>query len=82
MAQEGQRKMIRLCFVPNKSHIYKLKSETKLICQIILIYKATYQVQTNISVQTMKTSIQIIGSTFKGYGGLSNFTIWTRPWIE
>ena len=35
----------------------------------------TYQVQTNHSVQTMKTSICVIGSTSKGYEGLGNFTI-------
>ena len=37
--------------------------------------------QTSLSMQTMETSIWVIGSTSKGHGGLSNFTIWTRPWI-
>jgi len=36
---------------------------------------------TNLSVQTMKTSIWVIGSTSKGYVRLGNFTIWTCPWI-
>jgi len=32
----------------------------------------TYQVQTNLSVQTMKISIWVIGSTSKEYGELVN----------
>ena len=43
--------------------------------------KGTYHVQTNLSVQTMETLIWIIGSTSKGHGGFSNFTIWTYTWI-
>ena len=47
----------------------------------MVLIEATYQVEINFSVQTMKTSIWVIGSTSKEYGGLSNLTIWTRPWI-
>ena len=46
-----------------------------------LILWGTNQVQTNLSVQTMKTPIWIIGSISKGYEGLDKFTIWIRPWI-
>jgi len=34
----------------------------------IQIYMETYQMQTNLSVQTMQTSIWVIGSTSKGRG--------------
>ena len=46
-----------------------------------MLKKGTYQAQINLSVRTMETSIRVIGSTFKGHGGLNNFIIWTRPWI-
>ena len=47
----------------------------------MVLVEATYQVQINFSVQTMKTSIWIIRSTSRRYDWLINFTIWTRSWI-
>ena len=41
----------------------------------------TYQVQTNLSVQTVQTQIWATGSTSKGHGGLGNFTI-NRPTLD
>ena len=44
----------------------------------VLYILGIYQVQTNLSVQTVQTSIWATGSTSKGCGGLGNFTL-NRP---
>ena len=54
----------------------------KLSENFILILQTAFvdgQVQTNLSMQTIETSIWVIRSTSKGHEGLGNFTIETRP---
>ena len=70
-----------LIFICNFRVCFRVRDTRRIHCLHGIFMSGTYQVQTNLSVQTMETSIWAIGSIFKGCGGLDNFTIWTRPWI-
>ena len=65
----GRRINLSLCMPPVIKKQGPFEDWERIRCKLIFF------------VQTMKISIWIIGSIFKGHERLSNFTIWTRSWI-